>query len=95
MSVSPSSNRTWSGRSASASAAICVMMVYVPVPISCVPARTTARPSGSTRATADAGAWRAGYVAVAMPIPTSHRPSSIDRGFALRLLQPNRSAPAR
>ena len=75
-----------------ASAATCVIEVYVPQPISCVPARTHALPSGSMRATAPAAPRRAGYVAVAMPHPTSQRPLRVERGSAFRPLQPKRAA---
>ena len=67
MSVSPSSKRTRSTGMPNASAATCDMTVYVPQPISCMPARTHARPSGSMRAVHAAGFRRAGYVAVAIP----------------------------
>src|SRR5207248_5892952 len=91
-SVLPSSKRTWPGAMPNASAAIWDIDVYVPQPISCVPARTHALPSGSMRATAAAAPRRAGYVAVAMPHPTSHRPLRVERGAGLRRLQPKRPA---
>jgi hypothetical protein len=69
------------------------MIVAVPMPISCVPHDTTTLPEASMRARAEAGARCAGYVALAMPIPISQRPSRVDRGTALRRDHPIRSAP--
>ena len=76
-----------------ASAATCVMTVYVPVPRSCVPERNTAVPSGCSVAEHMPAERLVGYVAVAMPQPTSLFPRRIERGCGLRSFQPKRSAP--
>jgi hypothetical protein len=44
---------------------------------------------------ADAGIWKAPQTPVAVPQPTSNRPSRIERGSGLRSFQPNFSAPNR
>ena len=94
MSLSPRSKRTFSNGSPSASAATCAITVYVPVPRSMVPLSTCADPSGSTRATAWAGEKFAGYIAVAIPIPTSKPPRVCDRGNEERFSHPNFRAPS-
>ena len=51
-SVSPDANRTSDSGTPRASAPTCAIAVVTPVPNSCVPASTTARPSAYSRARA-------------------------------------------
>jgi hypothetical protein len=62
--------------------------------MSMVPLATSTRPSGSIRAIACAGAKFAGYVAVAIPMPTSWPARVCDRGVRERFSHPNLRAPS-
>ena len=70
-----------------------------------MPATTGAKPAGTPPTCAVpsalnvilalAGIWKAPQTPVAVPQPTSSRPSRIERGSSLRSFQPNFSAPSR
>ena len=90
--LSPISTRTFRTSTPSASAATWLRIVYVPVPKSCVPHWISTLPCVSIVARAFAGQKLDGYVAVAIPSPTSRFPSRIEPGSGLRRDQPNRSA---
>jgi hypothetical protein len=60
--------------------------------MSLVALATCAVPSTLNVILAVAGAWRAPQTPVAIPQPTSHRPSCIERGSNVRSFQPNFSA---
>ena len=65
--VSPNCASTSFGSIPNCAAAVCAIIVYIPVPRSCVPEPTNARPLAITRTTALAAPRFAGYVAVAIP----------------------------
>jgi hypothetical protein len=63
--------------------------------MSLVALATCAVPSALNVMRAAAGIWNAPQIPVAVPQPTSSRPSRIERGSILRSFQPNFSAPSR
>ena len=63
------------------------------MPISWNAHRTSTLPSAARRTVTLAIIRSAVWKAVATPMPTSHRPSRIERGSGVRSDQPNRSAP--
>ncbi len=63
--------------------------------MSLVALATCADPSALKVMRAAAGIWKAPQMPVAIPQPTSRRPSRIERGSNLRPFQPNFSAPSR
>jgi hypothetical protein len=79
-----------------ASAAIWVRAVQVPVPMSVAPISTAYRPfSWNVILAFEPGNLKTGYVALATPVPTSQRPSRLERGVGSRSAHPKRSAPSR
>ena len=55
---------------------------------------TTAEPSAMSNTLALDAVRLAGYTALAMPSPTSRRPSRMDPGWGVRRDQPMRAAPS-